>query len=186
MKILNTVIYALIALIIVFIVFMVFVQFDFRDFVQELEGRNLYLYEEQGKILFGFESKPYSPLTGEEIGSINMNLGRKGQILQETGSSNIIIYTPEALEDKEVGEVEFIERIYTKEEAAALLDSTELSLESKNNIFASLAEEFHSEYFFRELRKGSIIVFPDRLFWSFIMNCPESFTAFFEFQREVA
>ena len=70
MKKLNILFYAIIAVIIIFIILMLFVHLDFRNFVKELDEKNIYLYREEGKILYGFTSPPYEPLNEEQINSM--------------------------------------------------------------------------------------------------------------------
>ncbi len=182
MKKLNILFYAIIAVILVVIILLIFVQSDFRDFVRELDQKNVYLYREDGKIIHGFTSPPYEPLSEARINSMN---SKDSLFMLEPLGHNYFYFNKQAIIEKEIVKVEFIERIYSKEEAIALLDSAELTFESKTHIFASLVEHFESDYIFAQFKEGNIVIYPHRLLWKFVDCCPVSLTKFFSFKREV-
>ena len=179
--IIKSVLYALVIFLISLIVVLFFVHIDFQKFVKELDGPNYYLLEdENGQIILGYKENPYGLLRESEIDNIkSFNVG-------EYGVNNIFIHSKQSLEDKDIKDIIFLDEKLTKEKAINKLFDSSLSLTERTELFATIAQDWNSKFFFKNVKNGNIKSYPSRNLLTFVEYSPDLFLPLFGFERVVA
>src|SRR3989344_4376090 len=96
----RAVVYAIIFFAIVGIIFLIIVHWGFTNFVSELDNPNLYLYQENDQILFGYVDNPIRALSSSDVEKLNNNLKNFVLIKKNPDiffkANNIFIYNRKA------------------------------------------------------------------------------------------
>jgi succinate dehydrogenase flavin-adding protein (antitoxin of CptAB toxin-antitoxin module) len=165
--------------IIITIIALIFVQVDFSKFADELEEKNLFLAVEDDKIVAAFDSKPFDTLTAEEIAALNSD-----KTIWLDGRYNAFSFNRDALEAVHFETVNIGGEEVTKSEAVVLVFSSS-NQDEKNLAFSELLEEYDSDYFKAQLKKGNIDALPNRAMYKFMRKTPNFFSDICSFKNEV-
>ncbi|MBW3013476.1 hypothetical protein KY325_04605 [Candidatus Woesearchaeota archaeon] len=166
--------------IIISIIFLIYVQYDFSKYVKELEEKNLFLVQNEGEIIAGFESKPFNLFSAEELAEIK-STDRSAWL---ENRHNAFIFNRNALEAVRLETVTFDGTQMSRGEAVGLVFSAE-DAEEKGDVFSELISEYDSDFFIEQYRKGNIESLPDRALNKYIRRAPRFLSGIFGFKNEV-
>ncbi len=176
----KSVLYALVIFLISLIVVLFFVHIDFRNFVNELDGPNYYLLEDENRqIILGYKENPYGLLSESKIDDFSDFKAEK------YGANNIFIHSKQSLQNKDIKEIIFLDEKLSKEQAINKLFDSKLSQTERTELFATISQNWDSEFFFRNVKNGNIKSYPERNLLTFVRYSPDLFLPLFGFERVV-
>ena len=154
----KSILYAAVIFLVTLIVVLFFVHIDFKNFVSELDQKNYFLLEDEGELILGYQENPYNTLSKSELESINKKF-LENDVKELTsdefenlfGVKNIFIYTEEALENKEINQLIYLEEILEKNQIIARLLDDEKPLVERSELFSSVVQKWDSEFLFLQL-----------------------------------